>query len=211
MKVDRTIYAVLRHRLYNHITETALLRLQHGRPAALGPAHGEGVAVDAPADIHTTRTRRQRTVFAGIGGELVEGEPDGLRGSRIKAQPGTSHDDTRTNEVGEMRELSAGEVGDLDSIPFIADEQVLIGGKRLDALGEARDEIFGTSGGGLMSDRVHNAEHVLGAMIDLAHQEVLLLLAFLAFGNVLNGAAEAYGPTLRPGPLKIGKSVSLHP
>jgi len=36
-----------------------------------------------------------------------------------------------------MRELSAGQVRDLDPIPFIADEQVLIGRKRLDALGKA--------------------------------------------------------------------------
>src|SRR5258708_23166150 len=62
-----------------------------------------------------------------------------------------------------------------------------------------------------MSDRVHDAQHVLGAMIDFAHEEVLLLLALLAFGNVLGGAAEAHGPALRPGALKIGKSVSLHP
>src|SRR6266478_5698988 len=31
-------------------------------------------------------------------------------------------------------------------------------------------------------------------MIDLAHEEVLLFLALLAFGNVLNSAAEAHGP-----------------
>jgi hypothetical protein len=31
---------------------------------------------------------------------------------------------------------------------------------------------------------VHDAEHILGAMIDLAHEEMLLFLALLAFGNV---------------------------
>src|SRR5258708_17325940 len=110
-----------------------------------------------------------------------------------------------------MRELSAGQVRDLDPIPFIADEQILIGRKRLDALGEGVNEIFGTSGGGLMSNRVNDAEHVLGAMIDLAHEEVLVLLALFAFGNVLDGAAEAHGPAPRSGTLKISKSVSLHP
>src|SRR5713101_5057362 len=33
----------------------------------------------------------------------------------------------RTNQVGEVRELGAGQVRDLDPIPFIAHEQVLIG------------------------------------------------------------------------------------
>src|SRR5260370_18288634 len=61
-----------------------------------------------------------------------------------------------------------------------------------------------------MSDRVHNAEHVLGAMTDLAHEEVLLFLALLAFGNVLDGA-NAHGPALTHGTLEISKPESLHP
>src|SRR5260370_10108127 len=61
-----------------------------------------------------------------------------------------------------------------------------------------------------MSDRVHNAEHVLGAMTDLAHEEGLLFLALLAFGNVLDGA-NAHGPALTPGTLEISKPESLHP
>ncbi len=48
-------------------------------------------------------------------------------------------------------------------------------------------------------------------MIDFAHEEVLLLLALLAFGNVLNRPAEAHGPALRPGALKISKSITLRP
>src|SRR5260370_11953612 len=110
-----------------------------------------------------------------------------------------------------MGELGANQVFDLDPIPFVADEQVLIGRKRLDALGEALDEIFGISGGGLVSDRVDNAEHVLGAMIDFAHEEVFLFLALLAFGDVLNRPAEAHDPALRSGALKISKSMTLRP
>src|SRR5258706_10916645 len=48
-------------------------------------------------------------------------------------------------------------------------------------------------------------------MIDFAHEEVLLPRALLAFGNVLNRPAEAHGPALRPGTLKIGKSMTLRP
>jgi len=40
---------------------------------------------------------------------------------------------------------------------------------------------------------------------------VLLLLTLLAFGNVLNGAAEADDSALRPHAYKISKSISLHP
>src|SRR5215475_14162648 len=48
-------------------------------------------------------------------------------------------------------------------------------------------------------------------MIDLAHQEMLFFLALLAFGDVLNGAAQAHGPSLRPSTLKICERISLHP
>ncbi len=71
--------------------------------------------------------RRERPVFPGVGGKLVEREPDGLRGSRLQAQLGAVHDDTRTNEVGEGRELGVNQVLDLDPFPFVPDEQVLIG------------------------------------------------------------------------------------
>src|SRR5215467_8320640 len=47
-----------------------------------------------------------------------------------------------------------------------------------------RSAIFGISAGGLVSDRVHNAKHVLSAMIDYAHEQVFLLLKRLAFGAV---------------------------
>jgi hypothetical protein len=37
------------------------------------------------------------------------------------------HSDTRTNEVGEGRELGLNQVLDLNPLPFVPDEQVLIG------------------------------------------------------------------------------------
>src|SRR5260370_2350441 len=81
----------------------------------------------------------------------------------------------------------------------------------MDALREALDEIFGISGGGLVSDRVHDAEHVLGAMIDFAHQEVLFFLTLLAFGNVRKGADEAHGPSLAPVAFEIPNPQRSHP
>src|SRR5260370_5279386 len=73
------------------------------------------------------------------------------------------------------------------------------------------DEIVWILGSGLVSDCIHDAEHILGAMIDFAHEEINLLLALLAFGNVLSGADEAREPSLTPGALEISKPMSLHP
>ena len=63
----------------------------------------------------------------------------------------------------------------------------------------------------VVSDRVHDAEHVLGTMIDLAHEEVLPFLALLAFGNVLDGADKVRGPPPTPGALEASKPTHLHP
>ena len=57
----------------------------------------------------------------------MEREPDRLRGSRAQVQLGAVQGDTRTDEVGEVRELGTNQVRDLDPIPFVSDEQVLIG------------------------------------------------------------------------------------
>src|SRR5215469_13011752 len=75
LKVDPPIDASLRHLFHNYSAEPAPLRHRHGRPVALLPTHGEDVAVGRPADIQTTRILRERAVFTGIGGELVEREP----------------------------------------------------------------------------------------------------------------------------------------
>src|SRR5262249_21427473 len=211
IKVDLAVHAARQQRFHDDGAEPAPFRRRYERPLALGPAHGEGVAVGSPADVDAARIRRQRPVFPGIGGELVEREPDRLRGSRAQAQLGAVQGDTRTDEVGKVRELGTNQVLDLHTIPFVADEQVLIGSKRLDALGEALDEVFRTSGDSLVGNRVDDAEHILGPMIDLAHEEMLLLLALLAFGDVLNRTAEAHGPAFRPGALKISKSMTLRP
>ena len=70
---------------------------------------------------------RERPVFAGIGGKLVECKPDGLCRSWVQAQLRTLHGNTRTNEIGEMRELGTHQIRYLHPLPFIPDEQVLIG------------------------------------------------------------------------------------
>src|SRR5258708_40110309 len=48
-------------------------------------------------------------------------------------------------------------------------------------------------------------------MIDFAHEEVLLFLALLAFGDVLSGAGHADGPSLTPGALEMTKPQLRRP
>ena len=102
-------------------------RRRYQRPLALGPAHGESVVDSPPGDINASFIRRECSVFSGVGSELVEREPDGLCGSSREAQPGAMNADTRTNEIGEVRELGTNQVLDLDPLPSVSDEEVLIG------------------------------------------------------------------------------------
>src|SRR5215470_3574806 len=48
-------------------------------------------------------------------------------------------------------------------------------------------------------------------MIDFAHEEMLLFLALLAFGDVLSGAGHARGPSLTPGAFEVSQSQGFHP
>jgi hypothetical protein len=116
IKGDRAIYAALRHGFYDYGAEPALLRRRYGRAIALGPAHGESVAHDAPRDIDAAQIDRECPVFSGVGGEFVERETDGLRRSWLQAQPGAVHDETRTNKIGEVGQLGVGQILDIDSV-----------------------------------------------------------------------------------------------
>src|SRR5260221_12847502 len=69
--------------------------------------------------MNAARIRRERPVFPSIGSEFVECEPNRLRGCRIQTQLGAARDDTRTNDIGEGRELGASQVRNLDPIAFM--------------------------------------------------------------------------------------------
>jgi hypothetical protein len=63
-----------------------------------------------------------------------------------------------------MGELGVNQVFHVNSSPIVPDEEVMIACKRLDALAEAVAEIFQTFGSSLVSDGMHDAENILGAM-----------------------------------------------
>jgi hypothetical protein len=124
----------------------------------------------------------------------MECQSDGLPPGRPYAQLGAMHRDTRTNKVGEGRELSANQVPGLHPSPFVPNESFLIGRKRLDALTEALHELSGISGwqsGG----RLPAQERACSAMIHLACDEVLSLRVLLAFG--CRGSSQAQMSRLR--------------
>ena len=57
----------------------------------------------------------------------MEGEPNGLGGSRLQTQLRAVNGNTRINEIAERRKLGPNQVLDLDPVPFFPDEQILIG------------------------------------------------------------------------------------
>jgi hypothetical protein len=77
--------------------------------------------------------------------------------------------DPGPHKIGKIGELGAHQILDVNSLPLVPDQQVLIGRKRLDALSEALDKIFRLTSRGLAGDCLHETEHVPGAMTDLTH------------------------------------------
>jgi hypothetical protein len=88
---------------------------------------GEGAVAEIPANIHTTSICRKRPVFAGVRSKFMKREPEGLRTDRVEAQLGAIQDNARTNQIGEMRELGAHQLLDVNSLPLVPEQQVLIG------------------------------------------------------------------------------------
>jgi len=127
MKGDLTVHAALRHRFHGCDAEPVPLGRRHGWPLAFGPAHAKDLALGLPANVDTTPVRRERPVLHGVGGKLVDREPDGLRGGRLQDELGATHGNTRTDKVREGRELSMNQVFDINSLPLVPNEQVLIG------------------------------------------------------------------------------------
>src|SRR5262249_24958470 len=101
---------------------------------------------------------------------------DRLGSGRVQAYRRAVHRDPGPHKISKMGELGAHQILDINSLPLVPDRQVLIGRKCLDAVSEALDKTFRVTRRGLASDCMHESEHVLGAMIDLTHQKLNLLL-----------------------------------
>ncbi len=112
-------------------------------------------------------------------------ETNGLRGGCIQTQFGTVEGDPNPDKIREVRELGAHKIFDIDSLPLALDQQVQVGCERLDALSEPLDKVFRPTSCSLSGDCVHETEHVLSAVTDLAHQKLNLLLVSSSLSNVL--------------------------
>jgi hypothetical protein len=62
--------------------------------------------------------------------------------SSIQAQLQGVHSDPRSYKATKMRERGADQLIDIDSLPLVPDQQVLIGCERPDALIKAPDKVF---------------------------------------------------------------------
>ncbi len=109
---------------------------------------------------------------------------DRLRRPAESISRGPFQRDMLLDRILEMRELRARQRADLDADPVIVDEQVMAGGERLDALREALEEIGLPRRKRLARHRLHERQHVLRAVVHLAHQEGDALLAAATFGDV---------------------------
>src|SRR5215831_207443 len=183
-ELNRTIDGSLRHRLHDRSAETPPIRRSHRRAVALSPVHLEET-VGIPSDVDVASIRTERAVFAGIGRKLVESHADGLGGRAVQTQLRAVQADSITDKVRKMGELGTHEVVHVDSPPTRPDQKVLIGGDRLNAIGESVDELFRVRASGLSGNGLDKTEEVLAAMIHLTQQEANLLLGMLALGNVL--------------------------
>jgi hypothetical protein len=86
--LDFAAESPLHHRVDDRRAEALALRRSHGRSAALGPTHREGIAVNPPTHLDTTGTCRQCTVFAGVGRKLMECETKAWAAAAFKCSFG---------------------------------------------------------------------------------------------------------------------------
>ena len=123
-------------------------------------------------------------------------QTDCLGGGRMQAQPWAVDRDSRPDKICKMCELCAHQLLDIDSLPPVLDEQVLIGCERPNALIEAPDKVFRLPCRGRSGDGLHESEHVLGAMIDFVHQKKNLVLVGFPIGHVLGDAKKQASPII---------------
>ena len=113
-----------------------------------------------------------------------------LSSRRVQAYRRAVHRDPGPDKIGKVCELGAHQILDINSLPLVLDQQVLIGRKCLDTVSEALDKIFRPTSRGLAGDCLHETEHVPGAMTDLAHEKVNLLLVSFLIGHILSNASK---------------------
>src|SRR5262249_47611483 len=115
------------------------------------------IAKISPSSRQSTSTRPAPTDSAPYLPALVASSGS----ARPQACRRAVHRDPGPHEIGKKGELGSRQILDINSLPLVPDQQVLIGRKRLDAVSEALDKIFRLTSRGLAGDCLHETKHVL--------------------------------------------------
>jgi hypothetical protein len=125
----------------------------------------------------------KRSIFRGIGRELVQRHGERLDGVHGEPHRRAGHDDAAG--AGEGGELVPDQRGEVGAAPVVACQELVRPRQCLHAAGYGFGEGLGIVGAGEVHDRLDDGQHVLRPMIHLAGEERLALLARLALADIL--------------------------
>src|SRR5258708_17456486 len=138
----------------------------------------------------------------------MESHSEGLRGGGVGKDPRPCELDALVHEVAEVRKLRPRQLMEICSLPFISDEDVMTRSQRLDTRLEPGKEVIRPGVDGLLRNRLHKREQVLGAMIDFTQEKVDMLLMLLAFGYVGGKRDDVCRPSR---PIAQQRHMLVHP
>ena len=129
----------------------------------------------------------------GVGAEFMQGKADGLGRLRGQHDFGTGYGQTGPPSFSKQRKLVDRKIMEQGPPPVFLDEQIVGSGKPLQSMRKHRCELFERPCGAhcLPSDRLHHSEQVLRSMRHFSHQQLDMLLSFLALANVHDNVEDA--------------------
>src|SRR5262245_60508476 len=176
------------HVLDHGPAEARALRRNHRRAALLLPDEFQlgGLLAELPLDTDLALRLRQRAVFLGVRGKLVQGKAE------ILDRLGLQHDvfaldgDACAKAVGMLAELPLDQHTQGRAVPIVGDEKVVGGTHRRQPGAEAGEKIVdrARARGGLPRDGLGDGEQILAAMREFAQQKAKLVLVGLALADI---------------------------
>ena len=97
----------------------------------------------------------------------------------MKRTSGPVDENACADQLSEQRQLRAHQIADPHALPIALDEKILAGREPDDAVREPFDEALRIGADHLARDGLNHRQHVLRAVIDLAHQQHDLLLGLV--------------------------------
>ena len=128
-------------------------------------------------------------MLGGIGGEFMQGQREPLRGRRLQRNVRPAARDLVAGAV--RRQFIRDKGREIGAAPARIGQKCMGPRQRLDATLDRLDVIVDTLGARQPDDGLDHRKRVAGAMVDLAGEQHLALLGFLAVGDVDGNAADA--------------------